>query len=1207
MSYPTTGKILLTAFLVFSMPTPVAAEIATLVANLRTMSGTSFQESNPKGFVQVGNRLVFLDTAETIGDEPWTTDGTTLGTELLVDSCPGLCSNALFLRLGTIGDQLFFLAPTNSNFENTRTLWVTDGTRLGTHALPEADYFLPEEPAVALAQDRVFFAASDPEEGPTLWVSDGTPEGSRKVRSAATIAGFSFLHGFVPVGRDLLFLASDQVHGRGLWKSDGTAAGTTLVRSLPNLSGLGRALPAGNGAFYTFGFPFSTHEVWVSDGTPAGTTRVPMPPPSRDADDAVGFTQIVGDRLYFSYWSAAEGNELWVSNGTVAGTRRISALPTNLGVVTFSDGRWLAELGGEIVFLAGAGLQTLELWKTNGNPAQTTRLAQICTSCFQSFLDFHLAQVGNRIYFPGRDATRGFEPWTSDGTVAGTGPVADLCPGACGSARSFVTLDNRVYFLAEQQQTQVELWSLGADPGDRVKLTEKPGLQGTFSSSEALEIGRLGERVIFRGFGEFGLPALFSNLGTPDSTTPLAPRQLVEAGSEAPALVAVGEGLVFEAFSDETCQLWRSQGTSATTVALWPPGEGGACAFQPSAIFPAAGQFFVFTRGVNTSTRLWVSDGTATGTRPVTDFTDFFFQANAIRAAALGGDLLFSLPSANRVWRTDGTEAGTTPLDGIGGPVSPRLEVFERFGDRVLLYRGNGDGVGELWSTDGTVAGSLLLAELGSGVEPSRQTATSGVLGADLYFFTDAFFGGLELWKTDGTPAGTSRVRAFSGADEHSNLIALGGSLYFLTRRSDGSPTLWASDGSFAGTTELRLFPFSGSNGNSSIDQLALLGDKLYFAVGEDEEGRELWTSDGTEAGTLLLADLWPGRQSSSPKNLVVAGGRLFFSAHTPAHGRELWVSNGTADGTRLAHDLAPGAQSSNPEHLVAAGNRLYFTANDQARGREPWSVDLTAPAGTCPASDSGLCLQNNRFRVEIDWRDFQGNSGRGTPVPLTADTGYFWFFNPANVETIVKVLNGQPINQHFWTFYGALSNVEYTMTVTDAETGLTQRYFNPSRQFASVGDTESFGPNGASIESFTAPNQSLFESHEPEIDALFERNTAGSCVVSSTRLCLNNGRFAVEATWTDFQGNRGVGMAEDLTSDTGYFWFFRDTNVEVVLKVLDGRPVNGRFWVFYGALSNVEYTLTVTDTQTGAIKLYRNVLRNFGSLGDTQAFSDGT
>jgi hypothetical protein len=51
----------------------------------------------------------------------------------------------------------------------------------------------------------------------------------------------------------------------------------------------------------------------------------------------------------------------------------------------------------------------------------------------------------------------------------------------------------------------------------------------------------------------------------------------------------------------------------------------------------------------------------------------------------------------------------------------------------------------------------------------------------------------------------------------------------------------------------------------------------------------------------------------------------------------------------------------------------------------------------------------------------------------------------------------------------------------------------------------------------------------------------------SSTALCLSSGRFEVKVTWTDFQGNNGDGQAIPLTSDTGYFWFFTNTNVELV------------------------------------------------------------
>jgi hypothetical protein len=68
--------------------------------------------------------------------------------------------------------------------------------------------------------------------------------------------------------------------------------------------------------------------------------------------------------------------------------------------------------------------------------------------------------------------------------------------------------------------------------------------------------------------------------------------------------------------------------------------------------------------------------------------------------------------------------------------------------------------------------------------------------------------------------------------------------------------------------------------------------------------------------------------------------------------------------------------------------------------------------------------------------------------------------------------------------------------------------------------------------------------------------------------------RFRVSATWRDFQGSTGSGAAIEPTSDTAYFWFFNSANIELVIKMLDGRGVNGKFWVFYGALSNVESRL---------------------------------
>jgi hypothetical protein len=79
--------------------------------------------------------------------------------------------------------------------------------------------------------------------------------------------------------------------------------------------------------------------------------------------------------------------------------------------------------------------------------------------------------------------------------------------------------------------------------------------------------------------------------------------------------------------------------------------------------------------------------------------------------------------------------------------------------------------------------------------------------------------------------------------------------------------------------------------------------------------------------------------------------------------------------------------------------------------------------------------------------------------------------------------------------------------------------------------------------------------------------------------------------------------QVDPLTGDTGAFWFTDAANLELMVKVLDGRSVNHYFWVFYGALSDQEYTLTVTDTVTGAKKVYHNAAHNLASVADTRAF----
>ncbi len=113
------------------------------------------------------------------------------------------------------------------------------------------------------------------------------------------------------------------------------------------------------------------------------------------------------------------------------------------------------------------------------------------------------------------------------------------------------------------------------------------------------------------------------------------------------------------------------------------------------------------------------------------------------------------------------------------------------------------------------------------------------------------------------------------------------------------------------------------------------------------------------------------------------------------------------------------------------------------------------------------------------------------------------------------------------------------------------------------------------------------------------------NCVPSPTALCLSGGRFKVEATFQAAGSLSGQAQVVQLTPDTGYLWFFSSSNVEAVVKVINACTFNQRFWVFAGGLTDVRVDLTVTDTETGAVKTYTNPLgTKFAAIQDTSAFA---
>jgi acetyl esterase/lipase len=114
------------------------------------------------------------------------------------------------------------------------------------------------------------------------------------------------------------------------------------------------------------------------------------------------------------------------------------------------------------------------------------------------------------------------------------------------------------------------------------------------------------------------------------------------------------------------------------------------------------------------------------------------------------------------------------------------------------------------------------------------------------------------------------------------------------------------------------------------------------------------------------------------------------------------------------------------------------------------------------------------------------------------------------------------------------------------------------------------------------------------------------TCAADAEHLCLQRGRFRVAVSWQDGTGRTGAGSAAPgaVSADSGVLWFFDPSNWEMLVKVLDGCAVNQRVWVFSAATTNVEYTLTVTDTVTHQVRTYHNAAgQNAAAVTDTDAF----
>jgi ELWxxDGT repeat protein len=794
---------------------------------------------------------------------------------------------------------------------------------------------------------------------------------------------------FIEVGGILFFTASDRVHGDELWRTDGTAEGTYLIvdGSPGPFAPEPSELTEFDGRLFFKAWNTLGGELWTSDGTLEGTGLVVDIHPIFSSDPSE--LTVMGDHLYFTASSPATGDELWRSDGTAAGTEVV--LDANPGPEgSFFSSSVYPEIiaVGDTLFYGAWDEGGLELWKSDGTPGGTVRVADLNPGPESSY-PARLTAVGGTVFFRAWDEEGGDELWRSDGTAAGTVRVVDLKPGPGSSfPDGLAAFGGALFFLANAGRGP-EIWKTTGTGAE-------PLFPGGGVASFSPQFTALGGSLFFHAGDAAHGYEIWKTDGTPAGTTLVADIN-PGSGSSFPSELTVFRDALFFRARNEThgFELWKSDGTAAGTVRLTDiyPGPGES---EPAAL-SAIGSFLWFTAsdGGPLGFELWRSDGTAAGTELIEDLNPgagsafFNFSYTHPRPIDLNGVLITVADEEEtgfELWRSDGTASGTWRLTDLQpGPASSlsNLDEMARLGGHVYFF--GFDNVGNwLWKTDGTPADTVPVAACGgcSGLQAagsklfftreskpwvSDGTAAgtrplvdrslafpSGFTAVGPLVFFSAFDGvtGYELWRTDGTT--TSLVADLNPGFANSgptNLTAFKGALYFAAQEPTRGRELWRTDGTATGTVLVKdIRP--GAGGSLGFRDFRVAGNNLFFIADDGLTGAELWRTDGTAAGTVLVKDIHLGPGPGAPSGLTAVGSKLFFLAGGgTATGTELWVSDGTAAGTRLVGDLTPGPAGSRIEEMTAVGSRLLFSAWDGAHGVELWVSDGTA-AGTRRVQD---------------------------------------------------------------------------------------------------------------------------------------------------------------------------------------------------------------------------------------------------------------
>ncbi|MEZ6116299.1 MAG: hypothetical protein R3C28_06970 [Pirellulaceae bacterium] len=663
-------------------------------------------------------------------------------------------------------------------------------------------------------------------------------------------------------------------------------------------------------------------------------------------------------------------------------------------------------LNDELYFAADDGTGDVELWKSDGTPNGTQRVADIRAGSLSSFPE-HLVAASDRIYFTAFEDETGRELWVTDGTETGTRRVSNFPGNVAEDYRNYqaVAIDDRLYFTWSTPDYGNEIWVTdGTEAGTTLLTDSIPGPEGTWG----LRITKLGDQLLFTANNR-----LWVSDGTAAGTHELVDESF---GLSFPRIYATTSDHAFFFSRQELVpgsisqSFWSTDGTAAGTIELISD-------FQYAPVAVAGKEVIFFSHcqrqeliGSLATSEIIRSDGTIAGTErieftgcvigePVAVEDRVYMVVDQRKTASIGGyetiesgqvwtitagqSEVMRVPDIPQVWQTYRAEIAATDssvyvstVDGIhqlsrnatNNVAFPGVEdeielsgVTESASGKTLMWTALPDRH-VLWAIDrATQTATPITDQL---LRPTRNGPPGQILGVGdgviAQYFNDDYQIPLSfaIRSDDESPAELLtelpplRMPVLFSRVEKPTLI---GDKLFVAAGVDNDFNLWVTDGTNEGTAE--ILTATGDHFDD-ISDLIQLGDSLFF-VADSEESNSLWRMDATSRIAMRVSDDYLELVRKFDRSgLVRLGNEILFVAYGMNGSMELWRTDGKKTESILT---LPGLP-----RILAAENKAYLLFDDQA-----WVTDGTRlgtqPISLSPAADRNSAVVFNNELLFVD------------------------------------------------------------------------------------------------------------------------------------------------------------------------------------------------------------------------------------------------